>query len=360
MANFIMLPTVGRELTTMEIRNVLIPYLEVLHKENGEHLVDLLESFPNSPSREKAVSIPSSSNFLLDKKERAVALVCQQGADGLLPANLSYLMDLGLDLEQLKAIAGRFPSFVYYSLDHKIKPLVEFLLGLGLEKSDIPVILNKKPQLCGFSLSQNLKPMMTYVESFGVDKNNWAKVIYRFPGFLTYSRQKVKALVDFLLEIGVSENKIGKILTRCPQIISYSVDDKLRPTARYLVSLGIDVASLMRRCPQTFGLSVDGSIKPVNEFFLERGYSVDEISTMVLRYAPLYTFSLSSNLVPKWNYFLTMDYPRSEIVKFPHYFGYSLCKRIKPSGPSALEGILKRTADRISKSVSAVSRAQLE
>ncbi|KAF8399916.1 hypothetical protein HHK36_015786 [Tetracentron sinense] len=55
-----------------------------------------------------------------------------------------------------------------------------------------------------------------------------------------------------------------------------------------------------------------------------------EVGTMVLRYGALYTFSLADHLIPKWELFLTMDYPRSELVKFPKYFGYSLAERIKP------------------------------
>ncbi|XP_020592492.1 transcription termination factor MTERF5, chloroplastic isoform X2 [Phalaenopsis equestris] len=321
---------VGRELTTIEIRNALIPYLESLHEENGDLFVDLVVSYPNPPGWEKANPVSLTASYSLGKKERAVARVSQENADGLLPANVLYLMDLGLKLEQIKGIVSRFPAFAYYTLDQKIKPLVEFLLELGMDKSDIPTILHKRPQLCGISLSEKLKPMMTYLESYGVDKTKWAKVIYRFPALLTYSKQKVKASVDFLSEIGVPEKNIGKILTRCPHITSYSVEEKLRPTAEYFLSLNIDPASLIYRCPQTFGLSIDGNLRPVNEFFLERGYSVQEIATMVLRYGALYTFSLSDNIIPKWNYFLTMDYPRSELVKFPHYFGYSLNERIKP------------------------------
>jgi len=41
---------------------------------------------------------------------------------------------------------------------------------------------------------------MTFLENLGVDKRQWAKVIYRFPALLTYSRQKVEVTVDFLSE----------------------------------------------------------------------------------------------------------------------------------------------------------------
>ncbi|XP_010248926.1 PREDICTED: transcription termination factor MTERF5, chloroplastic isoform X2 [Nelumbo nucifera] len=288
---------VGRELTTLEIRDALIPYLESLLEEHGNVLVDVVENFPNPPGKERSIvpASPSTSN-LSSKKVKAVARVSEIGPDGQLPAHVLYLIDLGIELEQIKAMTRKFPAFAYYSLEGKIKPIVEFLLELGVPKSDIPTILIKRPQLCGISISENLIPTMAYLENFGVDKRQWAKVIHRFPALLTYSRQKVKASVDYLYELGLSAESVGKILTRCPHIISYNVDDKLRPTAGYFRSMGVDVAVLLHRSPQTFGLSIEANLKPVTEFFLERGYTEAEVGTMV-----------SSILVTVWRIGLSQD-----------------------------------------------------
>ncbi|KAF6166891.1 hypothetical protein GIB67_020325 [Kingdonia uniflora] len=336
---------VGRELTTLEIRDALIPYLESLLEEHGEILVDVVENFPDPPGKERSIILPVPADPTLSaKKLKAMSRVSEIGSNGQLPPHILYLIEIGMDIDQIKGMTRKFPAFAYYSLEGKIKPVVEFLRDLGIPLSDIPTILNKRPQLCGISLTENLIPTMTYLESFGIDKRSWAKVIHRFPALLTYSRQKLKATVDYLHELGLSATSVGehtlnallilgrksKVLTRCPHIISYSVDDKLRPTAEYFRSLGVDVAVLFHRSPQTFGLSIEANLKPVTQFFLERGYNIEEIGIMVSRYGALYTFSLTENLIPKWDFFLTMDYPRSELVKFPQYFGYSLEERIKP------------------------------
>ncbi|GKV41354.1 hypothetical protein SLEP1_g48895 [Rubroshorea leprosula] len=322
---------VGRELTTLEIRDALIPYLESLLEEHGNILVDIVENFPESPVKEKGVTEVFLPDPALDsRKVKAVSRVSETSPTGELRPQILYLMELGMDLEKIKVIIRKFPAFAYYSLEGKIKPVVQFLLKLGVPKSDIPTILRKRPQLCGISLSDNILPTMTFLEELGVDKKQWAKVIYRTPALLTYSRQKLTAAVDFLYEMGVPSENVSKILTRCPNIISYSVEDKLRPTAEYFRSLGVDVGLLLYRSPHTFGLSVEANLKPVTEFFLEKGYTIEEVATMVSRYGPLYTFSLTKNLIPKWDFFLTMDYPKSELVKFPQYFGYNLEGRIKP------------------------------
>ncbi|XP_078432984.1 mitochondrial transcription termination factor family protein isoform X2 [Wolffia australiana] len=322
---------VGRELTTLEIRNALVPYLESLREKHGNQLIEVVESFPDPPSRARpAGPPPAQPTDPFSKKHRAVARATVPDPGGALPDHVLYLLDLGMDLAQIEHITRRFPAFAYYNLERKIKPLVDLLLHLGVPRADIPTIIYKRPQLCGISLADNLLPTMAHLEAHGIDGSQWAKIIYRFPALLTYSRHKILALVDYLSEIGVPPAAIGKILTRCPHIISYSVDDKLRPTAKYLNSIGIDVASLVSRCPQTFGLSVEASLKPIAAFFLERGFSQEELAVMVAKYGALYTFSLRGNLGPKWEFFLSTGYPREELVKFPHYFGYSLEARIKP------------------------------
>ncbi|KAG9131450.1 hypothetical protein Leryth_015281 [Lithospermum erythrorhizon] len=336
---------VGRELTTLEIRDAIIPYLESLLEEYGGLFMDVVENFPQLPVDEKldddddesssAKEVPTTqmstpANDLDSKKLKALARVNDLGSTGKLPPHIVYLVDIGMELEDIKQIIRKFPAFAYYSLEGKIKPVVEFLLDLGIQESDIPTIINKRPQLCGISLSENLIPTMAFLEDLGVDKRQWAKVIYRFPALLTYSRTKLKATVDFLYEMGLPSEHVSKVLTRCPNIISYSVEDKLRTTAEYFRSMGVDIANLLHRAPQTFGLSIEANLKPVTEFFLENGYSMRDLTTMVSRYGALYTFSLSENLIPKWEFFLTMGYPKSELVKFPQYFGYSLEDRIKP------------------------------
>ncbi|XP_024978822.1 transcription termination factor MTERF5, chloroplastic isoform X2 [Cynara cardunculus var. scolymus] len=335
---------VGRELTTLEIRDALIPYLDELLEEHGDNLVDALEYFPIPIVKEKSEEIDqnppadiiepstthaSSLSSANSKKLTAMARVSDIGETPNLPPHVVYLEDLGMDLEVIKEVIRKFPAFAYYSLEGKIKPVVEFLVDLGIAKSDIPVIISKRPQLCGISLTENLIPTMAFLEDLGVDKKKWAKVIYRFPALLTYSRSKLQATVDFLYEMGLSSEEVGKVLTRFPSIISYSVEEKLRPTAHYFHSVGVNGGVLMSRCPQAFGLNIETSLKPVTEFFMQKGYHMADVAVMASRYGALYTFSVAENLVPKWEYFLTMGYPKSELVKFPQYFGYSLEERIK-------------------------------
>ncbi|KAJ0039575.1 hypothetical protein Pint_26847 [Pistacia integerrima] len=180
---------VGKELTTLEIRNTLIPYIESLLVEHGNSVVNLVENFPiipvkdkpaasvsqhhstpdfkkpkgvsnapvkgktgssvsqsfsaplnfkkpmvvsNGPREEKPATLVSQSgSFLYSKKQKAVSRMIEVGAVGDLRPQFLYLLELGMDLEQIKLATSRCPSFAYYRLERRIKPLVEFLLDLG-------------------------------------------------------------------------------------------------------------------------------------------------------------------------------------------------------------------------------------
>ncbi|KAF3435195.1 hypothetical protein FNV43_RR22282 [Rhamnella rubrinervis] len=233
----------GHELTSIEMRDALLPCLESLLEEYGNVLLDVVESFPNPPVKQKPVAPPPASLSHLShdsKRLKALSLVSEIGPSGELRLQLLCLIELGIDLDQNKSITRRFPPFAYCSLEGKITPLAEFLLDLGVPNSDIPSILRRAPQLCGLSLSENIIPSMVFLEVLGLDKKQWARVMYRFPRFLCYRRQKVKTNVDFLYEMGLSAESI------------------------------VDVAALLCRVPQNFSLSMEANLKPVAEFFLER------------------------------------------------------------------------------------------
>ncbi|KAJ0044588.1 hypothetical protein Pint_05603 [Pistacia integerrima] len=118
-------------------------------------MADLVKNFPTAPIEEKpALPICRFHSSLDSKKPEAVSHVSSPSSAGDLCPQLCCLLELGMDLEQIKVATGKYPNFAYCSLGGKIKPLVEFLLDLGVPKSEIPSILRKMPSLCGHSLSK--------------------------------------------------------------------------------------------------------------------------------------------------------------------------------------------------------------
>ncbi|KAJ0039576.1 hypothetical protein Pint_26840 [Pistacia integerrima] len=203
---------VGRELTTLQIRDTINPYLQSLLEEHGNFMVDLVKNFPTKPIEEKPTLPVCRFHSNLDSKKPEV-------------------------VSHIRLATHKYPSFDNYSSERKIILLVEFLLDLGVAKLEIPKILVQRPHLCGHSISVKIIPIM-YLEDMGVDKKQQAKVIFHFPRFLSHSRQKVQAVVNFLHELGLSSDSIGKVLTRFPRIVCYSMEDNLQPTVQYFKRLG--------------------------------------------------------------------------------------------------------------------------
>lgn len=125
----------------------------------------------------------------------------------------------------------------------------------------------------------------------------------RQPWFLCYNRRKVQAFINFLHELGLSGDSIGLVVTQCPEIGVCSVEDNLRPKAEYFKWLGVNVAIVLQRSPAILSGSIGGHLKPVTKFFLERGFSVEEVGTVISRYTALYSSILTQNLIPKWEFF---------------------------------------------------------
>lgn len=317
----------GRELTTVEIHNTLLPYLEALEAEHGDGVVDVLVHFPDTPPprqeypQYRATSRPKTndihqSGLTMDRNFR--------------PA-VTYALSLGLTITQLQTLSQRFPSIAYYSPERKMKPVVDFFLALGITKPGIVKIFLKRPQIFGCSLEENLKPTMVYLESIGVERRRWARILVQFPALLTYNKAKLQEAVNFLHEVGLSTQDIGITIMRFPHVVSYSVEEKLRPTVAFLKGIGVkDIRAFIKCSPQVLGYSVEGNIKPTIRFLVDIGYSEDEVITIVNRFPQVLSLAINENIRPKWEFFADTGWPKSYIVAFPQYFGYSLSKRIKP------------------------------
>ncbi|GAV64302.1 mTERF domain-containing protein [Cephalotus follicularis] len=221
---------------------------------DGSFSVEVVSPSLLAAEKEKSFALASLPHPSLDSKTcKAVSRVATSQA-GKLPPHTLYLMKLGLEVEQIKGIIRRFPNFAYYSLEGKTKPAVEFLLHLGVPRLSIPTILTRWPQLCGCSISENILPTMASLDKLGVDQKQWANIIHHFPVILPYSRQKIVQTLYFLSEVGFSAVSTDKFIASCPNSVGFSVEGKVRPTAEYYRSLGVDISLLLYRSPKTCSL----------------------------------------------------------------------------------------------------------
>ncbi|KAK8309826.1 hypothetical protein V6Z12_D02G149700 [Gossypium hirsutum] len=117
-------------------------------------------------------------------------------------------------------------------------------------------------------------------------------------------------------------------LTRCPRLLVSSVPTQLRPTLRFLTSVGLVLNS---HTTLLLVSDVENTLKPKINFLQSLGFDEPEVNRMVVRSPGLLTLSVENNMSPKAEFFLEeMEGDLEELKRFPQYFSFSLEKKIKP------------------------------
>eukprot|EP00802_Teleaulax_amphioxeia_P017409 Tamp_17565.p1 GENE.Tamp_17565~~Tamp_17565.p1 ORF type:complete len:219 (+),score=12.10 Tamp_17565:612-1268(+) len=169
-------------------------------------------------------------------------------------------------------------------------------------------------------------------------------MITRFPHLITLSIAKtLRPTYRYLCSLGLSSSQLGTLLASYPYTLAYSVPNKLEPAVSFLVhELGVprsSLAKLLLRKPQLLGYSIANKLRPTVAFFThELGFSLNTVAAMVVRCPALLGYSVSRNLRPTAHFLCSSarlynaseaDWSR-QLQASPQLLTYSLEQRIKP------------------------------
>ncbi|XP_022776842.1 transcription termination factor MTEF1, chloroplastic-like [Durio zibethinus] len=192
--------------------------------------------------------------------------------------------------------------------------------------------LNQNPSLRSTPLS-SLLSLEVSLSSFGLSRPSIGRILDMYPLLLTSDPLPP---INFLLqEVPLPLPHLPLSLSRCPRLLLSSVATQLRPTLRFLTSLG-----LVLNCRTTLLLAsnVENTLKPKLNFLQSLGFDEPEVNRMVVRSPGLLTLSLENNMKPKVKFFLEeMEGELEELKRFPQYFSFSLDKKIKPRHRALVE-----------------------
>lgn len=244
-----------------------------------------------------------------------------------------YLKTIHASADDIDKIITSFPRLFCYSLDQDFRPAVSHLESLGVDSILMGKLFRRHPQLLKNRLSFELKT--NFLMNLGLEKKDLGKVIYNAPQLLGLSvEDKMQPTTQFLESIGVKGSALLKVIKRKPMILAHSIDTKLQPNAQFLERLGIkhdDIGKLVTRHPQLLTLSVEKNLDPTIMYLMGLNFTRDEVADMVRRLPSLLGFSVVTVLEPKYKYLVdTMKRSPKELVRFPHFFSYSLVNRIIP------------------------------
>ncbi|KAL3685943.1 hypothetical protein R1sor_003965 [Riccia sorocarpa] len=255
-----------------------------------------------------------------------------------------YLKSLNSTSEDIDKIVSSFPQVFCYSVDQAMpvitlvdyqdfRPTVRHLNTLGVELSLMGKLFRRHPQL--LKNRHNLERTLDFLLSVGLERKHLGKVIYNAPQLLCLSvEDNMLPTIKFLESISVKGPLLLKVLKRKPMILAYNVETKLKLNVKFLRSIQIkqgEIGKLVARHPQLLTLSIEKNLKPTLDYFLKLGFTRSEVAEMVRSLPSVLGFSVLTVLAPKYGYLVDiMKRSKKDVIRFPHYFSYSLEKRIIP------------------------------
>ncbi|KAJ4849082.1 hypothetical protein Tsubulata_042185, partial [Turnera subulata] len=225
------------------------------------------------------------------------------------------------------------------SLEIREKILCLEIMGIDSGKA-----LAQNPSLHSASVD-SVHSIISFLESKGIRQKDFARIIGMCPRILT-SDVKADLIPVFKFlnqELGVPDKDYRKVINKCPRLLVSSVEDQLKPCLFYLQRLGFkNLKALAYQDSVLLVSSVENTLIPKLKYLQSLGLSRDETVGMVLRCPALFTFSVENNMKPKFEYFAReMKGKLEELKEFPHYFTFSLDKRIKPRHLEVVQGGFK-------------------
>ncbi|KAL6634094.1 hypothetical protein ACP70R_026765 [Stipagrostis hirtigluma subsp. patula] len=177
-----------------------------------------------------------------------------------------------------------------------------------------------------------LEDSLRLLTSHGLSARDAARVFSAFPSLLT---SPPDAPLRFLsADAPLPPPLLRAAVVRSPRLLAASVPDTLIPALRFLrrrVSLRREPLPLAAALLLAF--SVERTLLPKLLFLRDATGLPDPAVCALLRRAPaILSYGIESNLTPKLQ-FLTERMGRdaaAELAEFPHYFAFSLDRRIRP------------------------------
>jgi mTERF domain-containing protein len=211
---------------------------------------------------------------------------------------------------------------------------------IGLSGDKVTGIALKVPEVFSMDIRTQLQPVLNDFLNLGIPISKFARMIATFPAILTMSKVKRDRVVNILEDLGVPIASIGKCLCAHPQVLCLSVEDKILPAARFLVSeSGIprpQLGKLIAAAPSILSCSIENNLRPKLRFLeSELSLSNSKVGHMLQKFPQLLSLSLQNNIQPTIR-FLSEDLGLSPadiarmVSQHPQLLGLSVAGNLRP------------------------------
>ena len=219
---------------------------------------------------------------------------------------------------------AKWPNLASCSVTDHLRPTIEYLQALGVR--DIGPVVRKHGYVLTNPLDRTRAVVHALQEVAGLDVG---RVVQRHPPTLLLGLEtNLRPTLQYLETLGLVGSRLGKMLNRYPNFLCFSIGSRLAPRVADLQELGVrDVAAVLAVFPQVVSLSFCDNIRPTVQFL--RSIGVEDVGDMIARHPQMLGYSLVA-MRTKWEWLCRWGYSSADVVRFPHFFGYSLEQRIAP------------------------------
>lgn len=205
--------------------------------------------------------------------------------DNKLKPHVAFLASLGIPDSRIGQIITATPSLFSYSLENSLKPTVRYLLEeVGIKKSDLSKVVQLSPQILVQRIDSSWTSRCSFLrKELGAPRDSIVKMVRKHPQLLHYSIEDgLLPRINFLRSIGMRNPEILKVLTSLTQVFSLSLEGNLKPKYIYLINELRNEVQILAKYPMYLSLSLNQRIRPRHRFLVS------------LKKAPRGPFPLSS------------------------------------------------------------------
>ncbi|KAG9147920.1 hypothetical protein Leryth_003516 [Lithospermum erythrorhizon] len=259
-----------------------------------------------------------------------------------LKSRVEYYMNMGMDEEDFGTMVFDFPKVLGFFPMEEMHQKVCYLKEFGLSEKDVGRLLAFKPQLMACSIEERWKPLIKYFYYLGISKDGMRRILTIKPMvFCVELDTVIVPKVQFLRDIGVREDAIGSMLVKFPPLLTYSLHKKIRRVVIFLLTkAGVsqqNIGKVIALGPELLGCSIINKLEPSVKYFLSLGIPLPVLGEMIADFPMLLRYNIDL-LRPKYRYLRrTMVRPLQDLIEFPRFFSYSLEGRIIPRHRTLVE-----------------------
>ncbi|KAL0443300.1 UNVERIFIED_CONTAM: Transcription termination factor MT, chloroplastic [Sesamum latifolium] len=202
-----------------------------------------------------------------------------------LKSHVSFLHSLGIPESRIGQIITATPSLFSYSVENSLKPTVRYLLDeIGIQENDISKVVQLSPQILVQRIDNSWTTRLRFLmEELDAPRQSIVKMVTKHPQILHYSiADGLLPRINFLRSIGMRNSDILKVSTSITQVFSLSLEGNLKPKYMYLINELRNEVHSLTKYPMYLSLSLDQRIRPRHRFLVS------------LKKAPKGPFPLSS------------------------------------------------------------------